>query len=269
MKHAKVIHEIILIYFSIFTASALFLLKCSPSFPQNLTLRVNNENKIIQDISVFSSGLKNISAEARIELYSKGNARKAKAYILAEIPQSVSLQIFSPTDDLIMMFVTQSGKLAFYDRNSQKCHHGDACTQNIVRLIKLNLSSRDFFMMITGMPEIDMNNIEGVFTDKEEKYLKVIVKQDHGRKLLWFREKLLLRMESWNNDKLQFIAAFEDYRLLHEKFFFPYMIHFVSMTDSTELFIKYREVSLNSEIHDDAFRFKCPEGFEDTEIMCD
>jgi len=71
-------------------------------------------------------------AEARVEYYGDGVARKGKMVLMAQAPDSLRIELLSFTDDLLSVLVLEGGEFQWFERGRKECLGGRLCAAPMV-----------------------------------------------------------------------------------------------------------------------------------------
>lgn len=155
--------------------------------------------------------LRSLRAWARLAYESPEESRKAKQLLVAERPDRLRLEIFSPFG-AVFVLAAADGALAAYDRGASTVYRGRASADNLRRYMQLDLPVTGAVDLLLGTPPIDAASPGIVSLDGGAIELWRAA-DDGGARVVWYSPALLpLRYEEQGGDgHVRLRAAYDGY----------------------------------------------------------
>jgi outer membrane lipoprotein-sorting protein len=221
-----------------------------------------------------------LSTEARISVYGPEGARKGRMVLLAQRPASLHASVLSPTDDLLAVTVSDGTRFTSFERGAPICHQGESCPENVTRLLPVPLDGADLVSILLGAPpKIGAQSPTTTWDARAGAYRidGVLAPRDDGTPggamTLWVSHgDWLLKRLSFDGvaplpPSSRVVVTWDDPQQVSGRSF-PHRIRMSVEKAGLDVQLRYRDVELNAELGEDAFRTPCPPGTEIYEAPC-
>jgi outer membrane biogenesis lipoprotein LolB len=157
------------------------------------------------------AALRSVRAWARLAYESPDESHRAKQLLIAERPDRLRMEIFSPFG-AVFVLTAADGALAAYDRGASTLYRGAASADNLRRYTQMDLPVAGAVDLILGTPPVDAAEPGVVSVDGEAIELWRAL-PDGGARVVWYSAALLpLRYEDQDRDgRVRLRAAYEAY----------------------------------------------------------
>jgi hypothetical protein len=210
-------------------------------------------------------------AEARIEYYGDGQARKGKLTILAEPPERIRLDVLSFTDDLISLMAIEEGHFTYFERGRKECFTGPMCAAPVVAAFPMVNEPGYLLNILVGrIPLLPFPESESVtFSRRQGVYVYVRTDSAGRRQEIHVRPDGLAVAEAIleESGKTVLRVSFEGLIESGDRSV-PRTIRLVSPLKKLDLSVEYREVELGYKPTGNPFSYTCPEGTETHSLQC-
>ena len=157
------------------------------------------------------AALRGLRAWARLAYESPDESHKAKQLLVAERPDRLRLEIFSPFG-AVFVLTAADGALAAYDRGAKTVYRGAANADNLRRYTQMDLPVAGAVDLLLGTPPID-DAAPGVVSLDGGALELWRGTADGGARVVWYSPTLLpLRYEEQDRDgRVRLRAAYDGY----------------------------------------------------------
>ena len=157
------------------------------------------------------AALRSLRAWARLAYESPDESHKAKQLLVAERPDRLRLEIFSPFG-AVFVLAAADGALAAYDRGAATVYRGAANADNLRRYTQMDLPVAGAVDLLLGTPPID-DAAPGVVSLDGGAVELWRGTADGGARVVWYSPALLpLRYEEQDRDgRVRLRAAYDGY----------------------------------------------------------
>jgi outer membrane biogenesis lipoprotein LolB len=195
-------------------ATALALAGCTPRpvpRPAPAAPVRADADAIVAADSARRSALHALRAWARLSYESPEESRRAKQLLVAERPDRLRLEVFSPFG-AIFVLAAADGALAAYDRGAETVYRGAASADNLRRYTQMDLPVAGAVDLLLGTPPIDVA-APGVATTDGDTVQLWRSSADGGASVVWYSAALVpLRYEERDRDgRVRLRAAYDGY----------------------------------------------------------
>lgn len=195
-------------------ATAVALAGCAarpaPRRPAPVGARVDADAIVAAD-AARRAALRGLRAWARLSYESPQESRRAKQLLVAERPDRLRLEIFSPFG-AVFVLAAADGALAAYDRGAKTVYRGAANADNLRRYTQMDLPVAGAVDLLLGTPPIDAAE-PGVVTADGDTIELWHGTADGGARVVWYSSALApLRYEERDGDgRVRLRAAYDGY----------------------------------------------------------
>ena len=158
------------------------------------------------------AALRSLRAWARLAYESPEESHKAKQLLIAERPDRLRMEIFSPFG-AVFVLAAADGSLAAYDRGNSTVYRGAANADNLRRYTQMDLPVAGAVDLLLGTPPIDDAEPGVVSLDGDAIELWHAT-ADGGARVIWYASPALLplRYEEQDRDgRVRLRAAYDGY----------------------------------------------------------
>jgi hypothetical protein len=218
-----------------------------------------------------------IRAEARVEQRGNEGRIKGTVYLLVERPSRVRFDVMTQFGPIAIL-TSDGERFAYSDLRSKRFMTGVTCPANIARLLNVSLSAEQTVLLLLGGTPVLEHTKSSVDWDSEGFYRFVLHAADGQRQeadleLPTERQRLtLLRSELFDSrGRSVWRATYDDYRPLGTGGVtteLPFSVDVVQETAGTETRIRFKEVTVDTELPGDAFTQMPAPGMTIEEAVC-
>jgi hypothetical protein len=128
------------------------LVACVPRAPPpDLSL---DPAALLEQVRAASGTVTRVQGEARLEVEAPGQSGTAPAFVAAERPDRLHVEVLDFFGNPAAVLVTSGGRLAIYDRRARTFYRGEASAANVARLVLLPLSPARLVSLLCGAPPL-------------------------------------------------------------------------------------------------------------------
>jgi outer membrane lipoprotein-sorting protein len=225
---------------------------------------------LLAKVAEVAGRRRSLSVEARVSYYGKEGARKAKAVILARRPAALHFSVYSPSDDMLAVLASDGEHFTSFERGRSQCYTGLSCVENIAHFAFFPLEGRQLVdALLGGAPQIWSRKATMRWDARSGGYLVELIGSRKVTQRIWVTHGTwgVTRMEVLRSGTLEFSIAFEDIAMVDGEPL-PHTIEMKMPGEELDLRVRFREVGLNTDIADDAFKIPCPEGVNTQTLLC-
>jgi outer membrane lipoprotein-sorting protein len=243
-------------------ATALALAGCTtrptPRPPPPGGVRADAAAIVVAD-SARRSALRGLRAWARLSYESPEESRRAKQLLVAERPDRLRLEIFSPFG-AVFVLAAADGALAAYDRGAATVYRGAASADNLRRYTQMDLPVAGAVDLLLGTPPIDAA-APGVATADGETIELWRGTADGGARVVWYSAALApLRYEERDRDGVvRLRAAYDGYTAV-DGVAVATQLDIELPPSQQRIAITLSDVEVNPTLGDAVFAFQTPAG---------
>lgn len=247
----------------------LLCVACSPNYlpPENL---ITQPDELIEGLSAHSGQESPYIAEARIEYYGEGVARKGKLFVMAAPPASVRLEVNSFTDDLISLLVVTTKGFTYFERGKKDCLTGPLCAAPAVSGVPMTHDPEGLIRLLLGdvplLEDPESRTVE--FSTKKGVYVLTLKKGDTIQVLEVAPNGQTIRSAriEKGGKRLFQLTMSGSIRVGDRRF--PKRLRLVGQNGEIDLSIDIRELELDVPFSGDPFAFDCPSGTVPRQLHC-
>jgi hypothetical protein len=209
-------------------------------------------------------------AEARIDYFGQGQARKGKVTIMTAPEGRVRMDVLSFTDDLISVLAVKDGLFIYFERGQKGCLAGPFCAAPMVSSFPSLADPEKLAGVMQGilplLPDPESQTL--VFSRKEGVYILTLAAGDLVQEVRisptgkWATQGLLKR-----GGKVILKVDFKG-RLKVGQRTVPQMVRLRAPAEDIDLLVDFREAEYGYEFKGDPFSFKCPGGVDVQFLNC-
>lgn len=158
--------------------------------------------------------LHSLRSEASIAVSSPERSGKARQFLMAERPDRLRVEVFSPFG-VAFVLATAQGDLAAYVREENRVYRGAATPENLARYTALDLHVADVVDVLLGGPPQRVVRSASVFAEASTGLLRLRQETEGGAQVVLFGGEPLLPAEVQELDAdgaLLWRANFGEYR---------------------------------------------------------
>jgi len=201
-------------------------------------------------------------AEARIEYYGDGIARKGKMVLMAQAPDSLRVELLSFTDDLLSVLAMRGGEFRWFERGRKECLGGELCAAPLVARFPMVSAPDQLIQLFRGivplLPEPDRRELR--FSREEGLYVLTLRQgsiEQQVRIRPDGRTAAGVRMAEGERTSLdvEFGGVIEEGGAS-----VPKRIRLQVPQDGLDLSVEYRDFVTGTPWTGDPFDFSCPKG---------
>ena len=205
------------------------------------------------------SALRGQRAWARLSYESPQESHRAKQLLVAERPDRLRLEIFSPFG-AVFVLAAAGGALAAYDRGAATVYRGAASADNLRRYTQMDLPVAGAVDLLLGTPPIDAAE-PGVVTvdgDTVELWRETA---DGGARVVWYSAALApVRYEERDRDgNVRLRAAYDGYTAV-DGVAVATQLQIELPPSQQRIAIALSDVEVNPPLGDGVFAFQTPAG---------
>jgi outer membrane lipoprotein-sorting protein len=249
-----------------------------PRYPHSQPLQALTLHRLVRE------QVPSIRAEARVEQRGNEGRIKGTVYLLVQRPSRVRFDVMTQFGPIAIL-TSDGERFAYSDLRSKRFMTGVTCPANIARLLNVSLSAEQTVLLLLGGTPVLEHTKSSVDWDSEGFYRFVLHAADGQRQevdlkvpaadleLPTERQRLvLLRSELFDSrGRSVWRATYDDYRRLSTGGVtteLPYSVDVVQKTAGTETRIRFKEVTVDTELPGDAFTQMPAPGMTIEEAVC-
>jgi hypothetical protein len=210
-----------------------------------------------------------IRAEARVEQRGDRGRIKGTVFLLVQRPARVRFDVMTQFGPVAVL-TSDGERFAFSDLRSKRFLTGATCPKNIARLLNVSLTAEQTVLLLLGGTPI-LEHARSSVTWDDDGFYRLVLHAATGERQevdLGIPEAdldepperqhlVLLRSEIFDKKgRSNWRAVYEEYERLTTggiKTDLPYVVHVTQATAGTETRIRFKEVSVDTELPGDAF----------------
>ena len=203
--------------------------------------------------------LRSLRAWARLAYQSPDESRRAKQLLVAERPDRLRMEIFSPFG-AVFVLAAADGSLAAYDRGASTVYRGNASADNLRRYTQMDLPVAGAVDLLLGTPPIDAASPGVVSLDNGAIELWRAARGG-GAHVVWYAPDLLpLRYEEQDGDgRVRLRAAYDGYTTV-DGVAVATQLHIELPLSQQRIDVTLSEVEVNPVLADGVFALQTPAG---------
>lgn len=225
-----------------------------------------------------------IRAEARVEQRGNEGRIKGTVYLLVERPSRVRFDVMTQFGPIATL-TSDGDHFAFSDLRSKRFLTGATCPENIARLLNVSLTAEQTVLLLLGGTPVIEHVKASVEWDGDGFYRFVLHAADGQRQEVDLaipeadhdvpveRQHLILKRSELFDAKGRSVwrALYDDYKSLGTggiKTDLPFSVDVTQETAGTETRIRFKEVTVDTELPGDAFAQMPAPGMTIEEAIC-
>jgi hypothetical protein len=110
---------------------------------------------LLAQVKAASGIVARVQGEARLRVEAPGQKGAAPAFVAAERPDRLHVEVLDFFGNPAAVLVTSGGRLAIYDRRARTFYQGAATAANVARLVPLPLEPERLVALLLGAPPLD------------------------------------------------------------------------------------------------------------------
>lgn len=206
-----------------------------------------------------------LRAWARLSWTSPAESRSARQLLVAERPDRLRLEVFSPFG-AVFVLASAGGRLAAYDRQEAVVYRGAATAENLQRYTQVDLPVARAVELLLATPPLDATAPTTVAADGDT----LVVRQrtpDGGTRITWYAAAgEPLRYEERNTaEAVQLRASYEDWALV-EGVRLPQRVQFELPASSQRIAITLSDIEVNPPLAGTVFALQTPSGSREVDL---
>lgn len=205
------------------------------------------------------AALRGLRAWARLAYQSPEESHRAKQLLVAERPDRLRMEIFSPFG-AVFVLAAADGSLTAYDRGASTVYRGAASADNLRRYTQMDLPVAGAVDLLLGTPPIDAAEpgIVSVDGDAIELWRGTA---DGGARVVWYSPALLpVRYEEQDRDgRVRLRAAYEGYTPV-DGVVVATQLHIELPPTQQRIDMTLSDVEVNPPLGDGVFALQTPSG---------
>lgn len=218
------------------------------------------------------SRIVSIELLTRMSWYADSQARKGTVEVLARRPSKVRFEALDPAGaNTVAVMISDGERFTSHERGQADCFTGEACRENIARLLPLAFEGEQLFDALVGTAPIILHETATGGWDECQGAYEIVLSRaaDETVQELWLRPDSFaaIRTKVTRAGQLLYELTWDDFEPV-DAIPFPRRVHFESPERDTDLSVKVREVYLNSVDTDEPFAPACPSGTTHRELRC-
>jgi outer membrane biogenesis lipoprotein LolB len=243
-------------------ATAVALAGCSvrpaPGPPTPAAAPVDAQAIIAAD-GARRAALRSLRAWARLAYESPDESHRAKQLLIAERPDRLRLEIFSPFG-AVFVLTAADGALAAYDRGASTVYRGAASADNLRRYTQMDLPVAGAVDLLLGTPPID-DAAPGIVSLDGGAIELWRGTADGGARVAWYSPALLpLRYEEQDRDgHVRLRAAYDGYTVV-DGVQIATQLHIELPPTQQRIDVTLSDVEVNPTLGDAVFALQTPDG---------
>lgn len=206
--------------------------------------------------------LPRLSIDARASYYADDGARKGTVVMVLERPAKVRFEALTPTDDMLAILTSDGERFVQYERGSNLCNTGDACPENVARLVPIPMRGEDLVDVLLGGTPLIAATKRSLRWDSSDGFLVLELAGDAGVVQEVSVDPCsyeLYRSEVLRGGDTVFVISMDGWHDVGGARL-PTEIRFEMPERDIDLKLVYRAVDPNVDTDESTFRFTCPEG---------
>jgi len=249
-----------------------------PKYPHTDASRALELHRLVRE------QVPSIRAEARVEQRGDRGRIKGTVYLLVQRPARVRFDVMTQFGPVAIL-TSDGERFAYSDLRSKRFMTGATCPENIARLLNVSLTAEQTVLLLLGGTPVIEHTRSAVDWDGDGFYRIVLHAADGQRQEvdLGVPEADLelpverQRLELWRSELFDekgrsvWRAVYSDYRPLKTggvRTELPYSVDVAQETADTETRIRFKEVSVDTELPGDAFIQVPAPGMTVEEAIC-
>ena len=248
---------------------ALLLLGCGPIRPPKDAYQ--DASTLLSQMNEKRATVKTFRIAGSID-HIKEQRIRGKAYIFAELPYNLRIDVLSPFGTTLSVLTANREKFGLSDYKVSRFFTGKPSPCNVAKFVGVALPPEDIITILIGkVPLIDGE--QRISWDPKGYYVVTLTQNDLEQVLHIGADKTslpLMRSQVREKGKLIFDVSFDIWRKVGESYI-PYEIRVNMPEDKAELFIQYEEdgVEVNVDLPNDAWDQTVPDGARLEQLTCD
>ncbi|MCO4760608.1 MAG: hypothetical protein KC502_03845 [Myxococcales bacterium] len=214
---------------------------------------------------------KTVQGMSRLEAFVGGQARKADVIVLIERPNRAQFRALTPTMDLVAVLSTDGTRFMSYERGAPKCFVGQACPENMARLVPIALPPKQLVSAVLGRPPLISAASSRLSWDKERSAYLVTRTSADGAwvQQVWIAPTTFRFRASVvrHGNKRVVSIAYGDLDKLGAKAP-PGIMRLKVPSKKIDMSLTLREITIDEDIDDAVFSIPCPSGTVAIELPC-
>ncbi len=206
-----------------------------------------------------------VRAWARLSYVSPEESRSARQLLVAERPDRLRLEIFSPFG-AVFVLASADGTLAAYDRQEAVVYRGAATAENLQRYTQVDLPVARAVALLLATPPLDLDAPSTVASDGQT----LAVRQrtpDGGTRITWYSEALEpLRYEERDAaDAVAFRTTYEAWGPV-DGVRLPHQVQFELPASARRIAITLSDIEVNPPLAGTVFALPTPSGSREVDL---
>jgi len=238
---------------------------------------LENADEVLRLATERVQAVASLSADTRVSMYGPQGARKGRLILLAERPAKLHASVLSPTDDLLAVTVSDGARFSSFERGGEICLEGGSCPENVTRLLGVPLGGADLVSVLLGAPprigaitpttgwdaRVGAYRIDGLLAGQETQR-SITLWIGHGD---WTLRRITFDGSAPLPTGSRVEVTWEDLTEVSGHLV-PHRVRMKVDKVGLDVQLRYRDVGLNEDLSEEAFRVPCPPGTRIQEVPC-
>ena len=212
-----------------------------------------------------------LQGTARLDAYVDGDRKSATVLVVAAMPQSLQIQALTPTLDLVALLSTDGQRFITFERGAAVCYVGNACPQNLSRLMPLPLAAPAMVQALLG--NVTLQDVpadqQRVAWDAERSLYRL----ELGNAAGWMQQVFIAPQTFAQVGAVWWLKGVRQVSLQYEGEVVaggpPKLLKIKSTAQKMDLTLEMREVQVDQPVAADVFTVACPDGTRHVELPCE
>ncbi len=207
-------------------------------------------------VAARRTALRGLRAWARLQYESPEEAHRAKQLLVAERPDRLRLEVFSPFGTVFVL-TAADGALAAYDRDSATVYRGTDSADNLRRYTDVALPVQGAVDLLLGTPPLDPAAVSTVSVDGNA--IRLRADRRDGAEVIWLSPELdPLRYETQDADgRVRLRATFGGWTAI-DGVRVPTQVGFEMPASQRRLAVTLRDIEVNPSLPATVFALVTP-----------
>lgn len=253
--------KILFSFLFVVTLIELTLTGCVPSQPTD-EVEILSSDRLINRLEANRRRIRNFEGQGTITVNSSTLQNSATFRVVMIKPDSVYITFFGPFGIELAQAIVTNSSFIFYDALQNTAYTGEADSDVLQNIFRINLSFSDIVDAFTGSVNLSSNLYKS--PDKFEviydKYILTYINPDDALTSVYKIDirRLGITEYSLKSDDgiIDLEGKYSDFQLI-ENVAIPYKISVLNRADNQKIDVEYRKISVNKK--DIAIDFKIPD----------
>jgi hypothetical protein len=226
--------------------------------------------ELVSRVNAPVSSREGLDGEVRVESKVDGKIRKGRVFFALRAPDSLLLEVVSPSDDTLATLVMDGEKFVVFERGDPECRVGAPCAANVASVLPIYLDAPDVLRLLYGHPPLLDGAVGEPEKDTETGRWVLTVKGADGR-------TQRVEFSSDGRDVLKAVIQYEDKVLLDVRYSnygegphggrLPFKTEIRNPTAKARVKLRVLDVQKLNE-REGTFATGCPPGTRPVQVEC-